>query len=221
MSIERLEKLESELQDGNSCVFCSHDSNFFADIVRAAYRAKHPQEKNPDHTKDPALSDSLRVAGFMMYGFIYNDWDTNSNKDFTICKIENYEDIRQALLDPRISQFFLYRTYYQMYKHHSWLDLWAADVNKKEEDRRFKSIEQINQEAARIDKLTKIEAQRYFEKARECVKLARDFIKNYDLSNHVWKKETDTEQLSESDYERFREKAQEDLGLSLTNEAII
>jgi hypothetical protein len=195
MSLEErltaLEKSNEPREEPIQCVFCIDGYNFFTDIVQNAYSLKykldHPLHSYCDNPKDcihnkyPELKDSLRVAWYIRDCFIYNDYDMNERTPFFVAAhIYNNEDIRKTLLDEPLNQFILVRAYQEI-KHYQ-----AYHEVEHEKPQYWATRLELVAEARRREQKYRQESKNYFERAKECVKLSKYLITNYDFTSQEW-----------------------------------
>ncbi len=164
--VEEIAQLEGKPIKKSECLFCTNYSGLFVDVVKEAYQIKvnkriKPQDQSTCiHHKDVWLLDSIHVAGFMQMS------------------LDSVDDVQASLLDDEKRELLFLKFRDVMNHHSSWFDIYQEAVQAD------KVIQEDwhNEEADRRDAQTKIDAINWYYKAKECVNLTKEYIKDLDFT---------------------------------------
>ena len=165
---EEVSQLNGKPIKKSECVFCTDHHDFFTDLSKDAYRIKtkkkikHQDQSTCIHHKDDWLLDTNKTVGFMWRSF----------EDELDGKKEN--EIKSILLDDTKVQSLLMAFRERMFHYASAMNLYLGITKYDGDD--------IEGEAVRLDTQRKKEAVIYYDKAQECFKLTKEYIKNLDLT---------------------------------------
>jgi len=163
---EEIQQLENKPVKKSECLFCTNYGGLFVDVVKEAYQIKvnkrieHQDQSTCIHHKDVWLMDSIHVAGFMQMS------------------LDKVDDVQASLLDDEKRELLFLKFRDIMNHYSSWFDIYQEAVQAD------KVIQEDwhNEEADRRDAQTKIDAINWYYKAKECVNLTKEYIKNLDLT---------------------------------------